>query len=51
MFGTVALPLYAVVTPEGKKLGEFAGMTRNPREFVAFLDQAHSQATRMARRS
>jgi thiol:disulfide interchange protein len=51
MFGTVALPLYAVVTPEGKRLREFAGMTRNPREFVAFLDQAHSQATQMARRS
>jgi hypothetical protein len=43
-FGTVALPLYVVVTPDGRKLGEFAGLTRNPREFVDFLRKAGTAA-------
>jgi hypothetical protein len=43
-FGTVALPLYVVVTPDGQKLGEFPGLTRNPREFVDFLRKAGSAA-------
>ncbi|MCK6601925.1 MAG: thioredoxin family protein [Bacteroidetes bacterium] len=36
-FGTVALPLYAVLTPEEKILGKFEGMTRNPAEYESFL--------------
>jgi thiol:disulfide interchange protein len=43
-FGTVALPLYVVVTPDGRKLGEFAGLTRNPQEFVDFLRKANAAA-------
>jgi thiol:disulfide interchange protein DsbD len=36
-FGTVALPLYAVVDADGATLGTFPGMTRDAGEFVRFL--------------
>jgi thiol:disulfide interchange protein len=36
-FGTVALPLYAVVDGTGKVRATFTGLTRNPGEFIAFL--------------
>jgi len=39
-FGTVALPLYAVVNADGKVLATFTGLTRNPTEFIAFLQRA-----------
>ncbi len=39
-FGTVALPLYAVVAPDGKVRATFSGLTRNPAEFIAFLERA-----------
>jgi thiol:disulfide interchange protein DsbD len=39
-FGTVALPLYAVVDSEGKVRATFTGLTRNPAEFIAFLRRA-----------
>ncbi len=39
-FGTVALPLYAVVDADGKVLATFMGLTRNPTEFIAFLHRA-----------
>jgi thiol:disulfide interchange protein DsbD len=39
-FGTVALPLYAVVDSEGKVRGTFTGLTRDPAEFIAFLRRA-----------
>jgi len=41
-FGTVALPLYAVVDKDGKIRGTFSGLTRDPAEFVAFLQRASS---------
>ncbi|MEJ7846502.1 MAG: cytochrome c biogenesis protein CcdA [Pyrinomonadaceae bacterium] len=37
MFGTVALPYYAIVDGEGKPLATFPGLTRNVPEFVDFL--------------
>ena len=37
MFQTVSLPFYAILTPEGKVVATFAGLTKNPQEFVAFL--------------
>jgi thiol:disulfide interchange protein DsbD len=37
MFGTVALPYYAVITPNGKPVVVFGGLTRRPEEYVAFL--------------
>lgn len=39
-FGTVALPLYAVVDADGKVRSTFSGLTRNPAEFIEFLQRA-----------
>jgi thiol:disulfide interchange protein DsbD len=36
-FGTVALPLYAILDSKGKTIATFPGMTRKPEEFVRFL--------------
>ncbi len=36
-FGTVALPLYAIVDSEGKTVRTFSGLTRSPAEFLEFL--------------
>lgn len=46
-FGTVALPLYAILDAQGNKLATFPGMTRNADEFVRFLTSvpANSPAT------
>jgi thiol:disulfide interchange protein len=41
-FGTVALPLYAVVDADGKIRATFSGLTRNPADFIAFLRRARS---------
>ena len=41
-FGTVALPLYAIVSPEGKEIAHFPGMTRDVGTFVSFLKQGLS---------
>jgi thiol:disulfide interchange protein DsbD len=37
-FGTIALPLYAVVDPDGKTVTTFAGLTRSPNDFLSFLN-------------
>ena len=39
-FGTVALPLYAVVDADGKVRATFSGLTRSPADFIAFLRRA-----------
>ncbi|MDP2998441.1 MAG: cytochrome c biogenesis protein CcdA [Bryobacterales bacterium] len=39
-FSTIAIPYYAVLNADEKVLGTFAGLTRNPSEFLAFLDSA-----------
>jgi thiol:disulfide interchange protein DsbD len=39
-FSTIAIPYYAVLDADEKVLGTFAGLTRNPAEFLAFLDSA-----------
>jgi thiol:disulfide interchange protein len=38
-FGTVALPFYAVVSPDDKVIAEFAGLTRDRSLFQRFLEQ------------
>lgn len=49
--GAVTLPLYVVVTPDGRLLKKFdQGYTRNPAEFVAFLKDANQTATQVASR-
>jgi thiol:disulfide interchange protein len=40
MFGTVALPYYAVLNAEGKAVESFPGLTRNTSEFVDFLKKS-----------
>ncbi len=37
MFGTVALPFYAIVDGDGKTIATFPGLTRDASEFVDFL--------------
>jgi thiol:disulfide interchange protein DsbD len=39
-FGTVALPLYAVMAPDGKVRATFTGLSRNPAEFISFLKRS-----------
>lgn len=39
VFGTVALPYYAVLSPSGAPLVAFGGLTRDPQRFVAFLQR------------
>ncbi len=41
-FGTVALPLYAIVDAEGKVRATFSGLTRDPAEFIRFLQRGQS---------
>lgn len=36
-FGTVALPLYAIITPQDQVTATFEGLTRSEQEFVDFL--------------
>ncbi len=38
-FGTVALPLYVVMSADDKEISRFPGMTRQPTEFVSFLEK------------
>jgi thiol:disulfide interchange protein DsbD len=37
LLGTVALPYYAVIAPDGTPALAFGGLTRNADEFIAFL--------------
>ena len=37
-FGTVAIPYYAIFDAQGRVLASFPGLTRNPQEFLAFLN-------------
>jgi thiol:disulfide interchange protein len=39
-FGTVALPLYAILRSDGSTVATFSGLTRNSPEFVSFLQKA-----------
>jgi thiol:disulfide interchange protein DsbD len=38
-FGTVALPLYVLLRPDGSVIQTFPGLTRDPKEFLNFLAQ------------
>jgi thiol:disulfide interchange protein DsbD len=37
-FGTVAIPFYAIFDNQGKVLASFPSSTRNPKEFLTFLN-------------
>jgi thiol:disulfide interchange protein DsbD len=49
-FGTVALPLYAVVNGDGNPIITFSGLTRDQAEFVSFLKAGQAQFTSTADR-
>lgn len=36
-FGTTALPFYVLLTPTGREIARFPGLTKDPRAFAAFL--------------
>ena len=38
-FGTIALPFYVVLSPGDEVVATFPGLTRNPDEFIDFLDR------------
>ncbi len=46
-FGTVALPLYVVVTPDGKELSKFPGLTRDKNEFIRFLQSGAAKLNQL----
>jgi len=41
-FHTVAIPYYAIVSPDEKVIATFAGLTRDPEQFLKFLRSAGS---------
>jgi len=47
-FGTVALPLYAVVDGSGKVRATFSGLTRDPKAFIRFLRGARQPAVALS---
>ena len=42
-FGTVALPLYAILRSDGSAVATFPGLTRDTAEFLAFLRRAETK--------
>lgn len=44
-FGTVALPLYVVISSDGETIADFPGMTRNKNVFVKFLGKGFGSQT------
>jgi thiol:disulfide interchange protein len=47
-FGTAAIPFYAIFDAQGKVLASFPSLTRNPKEFLAFLNSPRSVNTAQA---
>lgn len=47
-FGTVALPLYAVVDGAGRERATLSGLTSDPAEFIAFLRKARADRIALA---
>ena len=39
-FGTIALPFYAVVSKDDEIIRTFPGLTRDPQEFIQFLEES-----------
>jgi thiol:disulfide interchange protein DsbD len=46
--GDVTLPIYAVISPEGKVIKLFPGSTRDKQEFLKFLNAAKSEYSALA---
>jgi thiol:disulfide interchange protein len=39
-FATIAIPYYAILDPDGNVVASFPGLTRNPAEYLAFLEKS-----------
>jgi thiol:disulfide interchange protein DsbD len=50
-YGTIAIPFYAIVDPDGNTVTTFPGLTRDGTEWLAFLKQGILQAEDFAARS
>jgi hypothetical protein len=46
-FGTVAIPHYAILTPDENIVASFAGLTRNSEEFLRFLNSGTSAVSQL----
>lgn len=44
LFGTVALPYYAVLEPDGRPVVAFGGLTRDQDRFIRFLQRGITDA-------
>jgi len=42
-FNTAALPFYVILSPEDEVIAQYPGMTRNLKEYIAFLDKGLSK--------
>jgi thiol:disulfide interchange protein DsbD len=49
-FSTVAIPFYAILDPDEKVVASFSGLTRDAREFLAFLETGKQRGTPAYRR-
>jgi thiol:disulfide interchange protein len=47
-FETVALPLYAIIDPNGNTLDKFPGLTRDRQEFIGFLQRGANKFQQIA---
>ena len=47
-FGTIALPFYALLSPNEETLGTFPGLTRDRSEFVRFLKDGLGESDRLS---
>jgi thiol:disulfide interchange protein len=47
-FGTVALPLYVIIDPNGNTLAKFPGLTRDRQEFIGFLQSGANKFQQIA---
>jgi thiol:disulfide interchange protein DsbD len=50
-YGTIAIPFYAIVDPDGNTVGTFPGLTRDATEWLTFLKSGILQATDFSARS
>src|SRR5215470_13954252 len=48
LFKTAAIPFYAIIDPNGKVIASFPSLTKNPTEYLAFLQSGKSSAPALA---
>jgi thiol:disulfide interchange protein DsbD len=44
-FKTTALPLYVVITPDDKEIGQYSGIITNPKDFESFLVTTYAKSS------